>query len=173
MECSMVIYLILPGVQKHDQILWFRVSVTNFAFVTMFINCHFVRFECEIWVVMAGLRCHSNLIMIFYTYHKSRQILLFYSWKCFKRKTTNAQSCTITITIWERRTLITLAWSRIAALHADIDVDVITDAWILWSFGDSLPSDTGRGLSEHGDASRETLSESSSLNTVPVCEQKN
>lgn len=60
--------------------------------------------------------------------------------------------------------LITFAWS--AALHADIDVDDITAVWIL-STGLSLPNETGRGLSEHGDASRETLSESSSLNTVP------
>lgn len=61
--------------------------------------------------------------------------------------------------------LITFAWS--AALHAVIDVDVITAVWILLSTGLSLPNETGRGLSEHGDASRETLSESSSLNTVP------
>lgn len=60
--------------------------------------------------------------------------------------------------------LITFAWS--AALHADIDVDVMTAVWIL-STGLSLPNETGLGLSEHGDASRETLSESSSLNTVP------
>lgn len=45
--------------------------------------------------------------------------------------------------------------------------DVITDAWILLSTGLSLPNDMGRGLSEHGDGSRETLSESSSLNTAP------
>lgn len=35
---------------------------------------------------------------------------------------------TIIIKQLGRQILITLAWSRIAALHADIDVDVITDA---------------------------------------------
>lgn len=64
---------------------------------------------------------------------------------------------------------ITLAWS--AALHVDIDVDVITAVEML-SIGLSLPNETGRGLSEHGDASRETLSESSSLNTVPAKEER-
>lgn len=34
--------------------------------------------------------------------------------------------------------------------------------------GLSLPKDTGRGLSEHGDASRDTLSESSSLKMLPI-----
>lgn len=38
----------------------------------------------------------------------------------------------------------------------------------IFSFGLSLPTDTGRGLSEHGDASRDTDSESSSLNGFPV-----
>lgn len=56
----------------------------------------------------------------------------------------------------------TFAWSRIAALHADIDA-----VWMLLSTGLSLPNETGRGLSEHGDASRDTLSESSSLSTAP------
>lgn len=37
-----------------------------------------------------------------------------------------------------------------------------------FSFGLSLPMDTGRGLSEHGDASRDTVSESSSLNILPI-----
>lgn len=43
---------------------------------------------------------------------------------------------------------------------------------MLLSTGLSLPSETGRGLSEHGDASRDTLSESSSLNTVPTRQNK-
>lgn len=38
----------------------------------------------------------------------------------------------------------------------------------MFSFGLSLPTETGRGLSEHGEASRETDSESSSLNGFPV-----
>lgn len=38
----------------------------------------------------------------------------------------------------------------------------------MFSLGLSLPSDTGRGLSEQGDASRDTLSESSSLKIGPV-----
>lgn len=38
---------------------------------------------------------------------------------------------------------------------------------MLLSTGLSLPNETGRGLSEHGEASRDTLSESSSLNIVP------
>lgn len=54
-------YLIFPCVQVHNQVLWFGVSVTNFTLVTVFINCHFVGAECEIWVVMAGLGGHSNL----------------------------------------------------------------------------------------------------------------
>ena len=37
----------------------------------------------------------------------------------------------------------------------------------IFSFGLSLPTDTGRGLSEQGEASRETDSESSSLNGFP------
>lgn len=69
--------------------------------------------------------------------------------------------------------LITFAWSVNAVLHVDIDVDVITAVWMLLSFGLSLPNETGRGLSEHGDASRDTLSESSSLNIVPKIEKKN
>lgn len=38
----------------------------------------------------------------------------------------------------------------------------------MFSFGLSLPNDTGLGLSEQGDASRDTLSESSSLKIGPV-----
>lgn len=37
----------------------------------------------------------------------------------------------------------------------------------MFSLGLSLPTETGRGLSEHGEASRETDSESSSLNGFP------
>lgn len=37
----------------------------------------------------------------------------------------------------------------------------------IFSFGLSLPTETGRGLSEQGDASRDTDSESSSLNGFP------
>lgn len=37
----------------------------------------------------------------------------------------------------------------------------------IFSLGLSLPTDTGRGLSEHGDASRDTVSESSSLKGLP------
>jgi hypothetical protein len=37
----------------------------------------------------------------------------------------------------------------------------------MFSLGLSLPIDTGRGLSEHGEASRDTDSESSSLNGFP------
>jgi len=40
----------------------------------------------------------------------------------------------------------------------------------MFSFGLSLPTETGRGLSEHGDASRETDSESSSLSGFPMHE---
>lgn len=40
----------------------------------------------------------------------------------------------------------------------------------IFSLGLSLPTDTGRGLSEHGDASRDTDSESSSLNGFPGIE---
>lgn len=38
----------------------------------------------------------------------------------------------------------------------------------IFSLGLSLPTETGRGLSEHGDASRETDSESSSLIGFPA-----
>lgn len=38
----------------------------------------------------------------------------------------------------------------------------------MFSFGLSLPTETGRGLSEQGEASRDTDSESSSLNGFPV-----
>lgn len=38
----------------------------------------------------------------------------------------------------------------------------------IFSWGLSLPSDTGRGLSEQGDASRDTLSESSSDRICPA-----
>lgn len=79
----------------------------------------------------------------------------------------------LSIKVKWREILITLAWSLIVTLHADIDVDVITAVWMLLSFGLSLPNETGRGLSEHGDASRETLSESSSLRTVPETVKKN
>lgn len=38
----------------------------------------------------------------------------------------------------------------------------------IFSLGLSLPTETGRGLSEHGEASRDTDSESSSLNGFPT-----
>lgn len=40
----------------------------------------------------------------------------------------------------------------------------------MFSLGLSLPIDTGRGLSEHGEASRDTDSESSSLSGFPESE---
>ena len=50
-------------------------------------------------------------------------------------------------------------------------VVVLASTWFvmvqIFSFGLSLPTDTGRGLSEHGEASRDTDSESSSLNGFP------
>lgn len=48
-----------------------------------------------------------------------------------------------------------------------LPVCVNTDVHTLFSNGLSLPNDTGLGLSEHGDVSRETVSESSSLNVGP------
>lgn len=41
----------------------------------------------------------------------------------------------------------------------------------MFSLGLSLPIDTGRGLSEHGEASRDTDSESSSLRGFPIWEK--
>jgi hypothetical protein len=42
----------------------------------------------------------------------------------------------------------------------------------MFSLGLSLPIDTGRGLSEHGEASRDTDSESSSLSGLPKQQQE-
>lgn len=42
----------------------------------------------------------------------------------------------------------------------------------IFSLGLSLPTETGRGLSEHGEASRDTDSESSSLNGFPISERR-
>lgn len=43
----------------------------------------------------------------------------------------------------------------------------------IFSLGLSLPMETGRGLSEHGEASRDTDSESSSLNGFPAIREFN
>lgn len=146
-------YLILPCVQIHDQILWFWISIANFAFVTMLINCHFIWIECEIGVFMTGLCRHSNLYLCL-----------------LGNERFNSKHKLARLPFWLGKAvdLITFAWSAIAILHVDMDADDITAVWMLLSFGLSLPRETGCGLSEHGDASRETLSESSSLNTVPV-----
>lgn len=151
-------YLILPCVQIHDQILWFWISITNLAFVTMLINCHFIWIECEIWVFMTGLCRHSNLYLGLCLCWKNRDSIANKSEYIFSFGTAKTVD------------LITFAWSANAILHVDIDADDITAVWMLLSFGLSLPSDTGCGLSEHGDASRETISESSSLNTAPAIE---
>lgn len=95
---------------------------------------------------MSGLRCHSHLRIVMDIFRFSFNF--------------PSQESSIE---WP-----TFEWCRIPIAHVDIDVDVITDVCMLLSNGLSLPSETGRGLSEHGDASRETLSESSSLNTVPA-----
>lgn len=85
--------------------------------------------------------------------------------------------CELLLTMWLTTLLLLPTPTLLLLVLVPTLDDVLSAATLglsieahMFSFGLSLPSDTGRGLSEQGDASRDTLSESSSLRIGPVRE---
>lgn len=54
-------YPIFPRMQIHDQILWLRIPVSNFALIAMFVHCHLIGIERMIRTFMARLCRYCNL----------------------------------------------------------------------------------------------------------------
>lgn len=61
MSSWLVAYLVLPGVQIHDQILRLRVTVPHLALVAVLVRGHLVRVEGQIGRLVAGLGGHRYL----------------------------------------------------------------------------------------------------------------
>lgn len=112
-------------------------------------NCHLL----NLWRVMAWMSTkvsdNKSKKIILTAFCKSKFRPLCMLWALILPTTFNA----IFVLVPELLLLLLLIWLGIVQI---------------FSLGLSLPTETGRGLSEHGEASRDTDSESSSLNGFPV-----
>jgi hypothetical protein len=60
MSCAGFTYSVLPRMQVHDEVLWLRVPIANFALVAVRITAHLGLVESHIGRLVAGLRGHGH-----------------------------------------------------------------------------------------------------------------